>query len=199
MCLVLRTFFIVNNVSIKDDPVTVREYLKKYIEYCRPLFFYSILGSFILYIDRWLLQKFGGRTEQAFFSVSRQFARISAIATASLMKIYWKEIAEAIKRKNFVRAKNIYIIVSKNLFLLSACISVFLFPYSKNILVLCYGKAYSTAAIPFSIMLFYPVHQTLGQIFGGFFFATEKNVTIYKSGNIHNDIWIISIFFSYCT
>ena len=48
-------------------------------------------------------------------------------------------------------------------------------PWAEEVLVLILGAPYSQGAVTFAIMLFYPLHQCLGQLCGAVFYATEHN------------------------
>src|SRR5437870_6827911 len=74
--------------------------LKEFTAYCKPLVLYGWMGFLYLFADRWLLQEFGGAEQQGFFAIGQQFANISLIATSSILKVFWKEVAEALDRKD---------------------------------------------------------------------------------------------------
>jgi hypothetical protein len=121
-----------------------------------------------------LLQRFGGNVEQAYYAVSSQFSAIALLVTASILNIFWKEIAEAHARDDHARTASLYKRTSRLLFVLSAAATGFLLPWTDQLVRLLLGAAYAGSVTTLAIMLFYPVHQSLGQIAGAFLYATAR-------------------------
>ena len=64
--------------------------------------------------------------------------------------------------------------------------SLFCFFHADSISFIMGGDEYKSAIIPVSIMAFYPIHQTWGQLCGSVFYATENT-------KIHRNIGIVSM------
>jgi O-antigen/teichoic acid export membrane protein len=148
--------------------------LPAFITYCVPLVPYGWVSFAYLFADRWLLQTYGGGSEQAYYAVGAQLSSIALIATTSIISIFWKEIAEANHRKDFARAGMLYRKISRLLFLVGAAVAGLFVPWTKELLRLIMGKAYAAGSMTFAIMLFYPMHQSIGQISGTMLLATER-------------------------
>lgn len=148
--------------------------LRKYLRYCLPLIPYSGVGFAYEFADRWLLQNYGGGVEQAYYTLGAQFASVALIATSSILRIFWKEIAEAHHRGDHMRTGILYQKVSRLLFLVGAVIAGMLIPWSKDLLHLMLGAAYVGGGATLAIMFLYPVHQSMGQISGTMLMATER-------------------------
>ncbi len=146
---------------------------RMFIKYCTPIIVYSWIGFIYSFADTWLLQNYGGSVKQAYYSVSSQFAAVALLATASISNIFYKEIAEAYHKQDMEKVKRIYFKVSRSLFLIGAIISSFLIPWTKDLLQNILGDSYISGYITLSIMFLYPIHQSMGQIGGAVFFATE--------------------------
>lgn len=146
---------------------------QKFIKFCSPLIIYSWIGFLYSFIDAWLLQNFGGSVKQAFYSVSTQFSSVALLATTSVTNIFFKEIAEAYHKKNFEQVKILYRKVSRTLFFIGSVISCFFIPWSKDLLTLMLGQSYAAGSITLTIMLLYPIHQSMGQIGNLTLIATE--------------------------
>lgn len=171
--------------SLKDAPETAdtfRVVVRDFAMYCRPLILYGWVGFVYHFAERWLLQNFAGSQQQGFFSVGQQFANVAAIATASIVNVYWREIAEAQERRDHERVHRLYISVRRSLYLSSAWISCLLIPYSQEILSRALTPDYAAAWLSLGIMLLYPVHQSLGQIQGTFQYASGQTATYAKFG-----------------
>jgi O-antigen/teichoic acid export membrane protein len=148
--------------------------LREFGRYCLPLVPYSWIGFAYEFADRWLLQNFGGSVHQAYYAVAFQFGAIAAIATSSILNVFWKEIAEAHQQGNRERVAALYRKVSRGLFFVAASVAGFLIPWSEDLLRLLLGPAYVGGATVLAIMLLYPLHQSMGQIGGTMLYATGR-------------------------
>ena len=181
--------------SERKSILTNKGIYKMYSKYCTPIILYSWVGFLYSFADTWLLHKFGGSVNQAYYSIGSQVAAISLFATTSILNIFYKEIAEAFHNNNLQKASLIYYKVSRSLFLISATISCFLIPWTKDILNNLLGSEYINGNITLAIMLLYPIHQSLGQIGGTIFYATEQVKLQSKIGIIFMLISIIVTYF----
>ncbi len=161
--------------------------------YCSPFIPYIIIGFINEFGEKWMLQTWAGPTEQAYFGVANQFASIALLISVSILKVYWKEVAEAHKNKNLQAIKIMYFNSTRILFFIGLIISIPLIPWVNDILFIILGKSYSNGSTVFFIMLLYPIYQTVGQINGTMFYATE-NTRPYVIGNMI--FMIISIIFT---
>jgi O-antigen/teichoic acid export membrane protein len=96
------------------------------------------------------------------------------LATISILRIFWKEIAEAHHQGNMDKMQRLYQKTTRILYFIGAFIAGALIPWSAEILDITVGDEYIDGKITFMIMLVYPVHQSMGQIGGAVLFATEK-------------------------
>jgi O-antigen/teichoic acid export membrane protein len=142
--------------------------------YCRPLVIYTVVAGVYNFADRWLLQLFGGATQQGYFAIGQQFATISLLATTAVLRVFWKEIAEARELNDESRAKILFDLFIHRLLFLSGWLSFFLIPFSREVLIWTVGPAYASAWPVLACLLLYPICQTLNQIQGTFFFATNE-------------------------
>ncbi len=163
-------------VDIKEE--TFQNIFKEFKEYCTPLIVSVWVSHLYLLADTWFLQNFGGSTEQGYYSIAEKFSAVSLIATTSILKVFWKEISFSSLYHDIIRIKGLYFKTVRRLFFLSAFISCFLIPYSKEILFTFLGKNYVSAWLAFSLMLILPIFQTIGQINGTFFYATSNTKTL---------------------
>jgi len=177
-----------------SEPGALRRMLNDYKVYCAPLIVYSVIGCAYEFGDRWMLQYFGGSAQQGFYQIGYQCSAISLIATASVLKIFWKEIAEADARQDRERVRRLYQKASRGLLMVGAILSGFLIPWSKTILVLVLGRAYAAAWPTLAIMFLYPIAQSLGQLGGTMFLATGKTRTHVMFGTI---FMVVSLPISY--
>jgi O-antigen/teichoic acid export membrane protein len=151
---------------------TVFSIMGEFWLYCMPFIPYAWLSFVHDFADRWMLQHWGGATEQAYYAVARQFSLVALIATSSILNIFWKEIAEAYHEKDMVKIKSLYEKSTKGLYFISAFAVGVFFPWSSEILLLTLGKEYVAGGLTLMLMFLYPVHQTIGQICGSTLLAT---------------------------
>jgi O-antigen/teichoic acid export membrane protein len=176
-----------------DTPKSV---FNEFWQYCRPLILYSWLGFAYDFADRWLLQTYAGSVQQAYYAVAFQCGAIAAIATSSILNIFWKEIAEAHHQNNRDRVAMLYRQVSRGLFFVSAAGAGFLAPWAEDILRITLGAAYMDGAATLMIMFFYPLHQSMGQIGGTMAYATGRVAAYVKIGMAFMAISIVVTYFA---
>ena len=123
------------------------------------------------FADRWLLQRFGGSIQQGFFQVANQFSTITLIATAALLNIFWKEIAEAAEQQRHEAVEALYARATRFVIMTGAIVAGLLIPWSPVVVGRLLGPSYIAAWPVLAIMLLYPIHQSLGQIGGTFLLA----------------------------
>jgi len=159
----------------KDETVlTLAADLRAYAAYCRPLVLASLLAFLGEYLARWLLQFFAGSTQQGFFSIGQRFAAVALLGATSMINIFWKEIAAAHGAGNPDRLRQLFFKTTDTLFFAAAALSCCLIPLSREIITCFLGRAYSAGWLSFSIMILYPVYQTLGQLNGAYFMAAHQ-------------------------
>jgi O-antigen/teichoic acid export membrane protein len=153
-------------------PESAASVFREFYVFCRPLAVFGTVGVIYLFADRWLLQNFGGSRQQGFFSIGQQIATLSLLATTSIMDVFWKEIAEARARGDLARATQLYTAVRHALFFYTASLSCGLIPHTREILSWTVGPDFAGAWLPLTIMLFYPIHQSLSLVQGTFAYAS---------------------------
>ena len=169
--------------------------LREYAVFCMPLIPYAWLGMVAGFADTWLLQRYGGAVEQAYYSVAAQFSAISLIATTSVLRILWKEVAEANHLGDKIKVQRLYEKTNRLLFMLGAIISGFLIPWTEEIIGLMLGEAYIDGVFVMALMLLYPIHQSLGQINGTMFYALELTRPYVVIGMVQMMIATITVYF----
>lgn len=160
-----------NKSEVSDTPQSV---FKEFWHYCLPFIPYAWLGVVHDFADRWMLQHWGGASEQAYYAVAQQFSAVALLATTSILRIFWKEIAEAQHQGDQEKVKRLYLQVSRGLYFVGAVVAGGLIPWSYEIIQLLLGDAYLAGSFTLMIMFLYPVHQSMGQIGGTMLYATEN-------------------------
>jgi O-antigen/teichoic acid export membrane protein len=167
------------------ETISATAMLREYWIYCKPLALLSLITFLYAFADSWLLQRFGGSSEQGFYQIAYQFASVSLLATTSILNIFWKEIAEANALEDSERLATLYQKVSRSLVMLGAMLSGFLIPWTEQIVTVLLGTSYITAVPVLAVMFFFPIHQSMGQIGGTMLLAgghtkayTKMSITV---------------------
>jgi O-antigen/teichoic acid export membrane protein len=156
--------------------------IREFAVFCRPLAVFGTIGVAYMFADRWLLQRFGGSRQQGLFSIGQQIATVSLLATTAIMDVFWKEIAEARERGDTARATVLYTAVRHALFFYTAWISCGVIPHVDEVLAWTVGADFAGAWLPLTIMLFYPIHQSLSLVQGTFAYASGKPTAYTRAG-----------------
>ena len=146
----------------------------EYRAYCQPLITYSILAFGYGFVDRWFLQNFSGSLEQSFYAIGYQFASVCLVATTSMVKIFWKEIAEAHESRSHQRIHNLYRKASRFLYFVSVVFCGFLLPWSEEIILHTLGISFVKGSAILAIMLLFPIHQSMGYVDSTLFMASKR-------------------------
>ena len=166
------------------DLVDLSLTFKKFYKFCLPLIPYTILGGFVQFADRWILQHYGGSQEQAYYAIGWQVSAIALLAVTSFIRIFWKEIAEAHSQNNIDKMEALFGNSMKLAYLITAVVSCGVFFLVDDIVGLLLGDKYISGALVLSILIFYPIHQSQGQLLGSFLYATEQTALLSISGSI---------------
>lgn len=157
-----------------NNTETIYSIFKEYWVYCLPLIPFVWFSFAHDFADYWMLQNWGGSKQQAYYSIANHIAAVSLLATTSILRILWKEISEAKQKGDVQRIKFLYKKATRMLYFFGAFLAGGLIPWSYEIINILLGGEYIGAVLTFSIMIFYPLHQSLGQINGTMLYATEK-------------------------
>lgn len=146
--------------------------LREFAVFCWPLIPYAVLTFVYSFVDRWMLQTWGGASEQGYFGVAQQLSGVALIAASSVLRVFWKEVAEAEHVGDRARIISLYRRLSRLLFFVGAAVAAGLVPWTRDVIELSVGRAYSGGVEAAVLMFLYPVHQSIGQLNGTFMYAT---------------------------
>jgi len=121
-----------------------------------------------------MLQNFGGSKEQGLYEIGYRFGALSLLITASLLNIFWKEIAEAKENGNLELMQKLYRKASRFLYTLGAVIAGFLVPWSGEIIRILLGPSYAGGSPVLALMLIHTSFASLAQINGSMLFASGE-------------------------
>ena len=182
-------------ISFSGEKEKPSDILNKYWIYCLPIIPYVWLGMVVQFADTWLLQRFGGATEQAYYRIALAFSVVCILATSSLLKILWKEVAEANERKNFAKVKYLYMRSTRILFILATIMCCLFVPLTGDIIKVSLGEEYLPGSLVMSLMFLYPIQQTIGQINGSMYFSLEMTKEQSLIGMVFMVLSSITVYF----
>lgn len=163
-----------NDFSWLDFKNKSKSLWQYFYKYSSPLFLYSLVVLLAGLWGRWFLQVVGGSVEQGFFGLSDKISSISLIFTVSMVPIFMSEFSKAHGNKNFDGMRKLFQENAKLFYFLAGVLAVFFASHTTEITQLFAGSEFSGAIIPITIMSFYPLHQTYGQMNGAVYYSTER-------------------------
>ena len=178
-----------------EEKETFYNHFYEYWKFCKPLIPYVWLSVVMSFADTWLLRYFSGSIEQGYYAVAAQMGTVTLLFTSSVIRVLWKEAAEANENSDSERVAYVYKRVSRIVFMIGVIISAFLIPWTKEIIIILLGSQYLEGATVMMIMFLYPIHQSLGQINATMYFALELTFPYVVIGSVHLITSIFVIYF----
>jgi O-antigen/teichoic acid export membrane protein len=154
---------------------SINEYGYYFWSFSNPLLVYSLVGLVMGVGSRWILQQYGGSVEQAYFGLAAKIGSFVLLFTSAIMPLLMREFSKQFGEKNFAGMAKLYLVSFKGLYVISIFISTIVFFNADLISNFLGGAEFRSATYVLSIMAFYPVHQSIGQINGSVFFSTQRN------------------------
>jgi O-antigen/teichoic acid export membrane protein len=160
-------------------------YIQEFYQYCYPLFIFLIVGMITGIFDRWLLQYYRGSVEQGFYSLSYQIGVICFLFTGAMTPLLMREFSIASHNKDNARMTYLFRRYIPLLYSIAAYFSCFV-AINANKIVHIIGGNFDGAIKAVTVMAFYPIHQTYGQLSSSIFYATGRT-------KLYSNISIISL------
>ncbi len=171
---IVMLFFVPRHETQGSSDASVRAVRDEFIAYVAPLIAPLLLGSVNSFAETWLLQIFGGATQQAFFNIAQQYANLGLVFGFPAVNVFWKEIAAAHARNDLEGMRRIYSSGTRVLFAATAFIAGFCMFWAGPIIQLLLGTAYAPAGPVFSVTLINSIFQCFGLIVSVAFLATGR-------------------------
>ncbi|HAZ03486.1 MAG: hypothetical protein A2W90_16655 [Bacteroidetes bacterium GWF2_42_66] len=174
----------------------VKKYFREFYIYSRPLFVYGLVGVFVGLFDRWLLQKYGGSVQQGFFGLALKVGVLCFIFTGAMTSLITREFSIAYNRKDLQEMSRLFRRYIPLIYSIAAFISCFIAINAKEITFIVGGSQFSNAVLPMTIMAFYPIHQTYGQLSGSVFYASGQTKLYSNIGFILKILGLPLVYFA---
>jgi len=162
----------------------VRKYVKEFYDYNHPLFVFGVAALIVGIFDRWLLQIFSGSVQQGYFGLSYQIGALCFLFTSAMTPLLMREFAVAYSRQDLQRMAQLFRRYIPLLYSIAAYFSCFIAVQANTVIYLMGGNDFKGAFFPLTLMAFYPIHQTYGQLSGSVLYATGQTALIRNIGII---------------
>ena len=191
----IRIFKDIYGLNLKE----LKDLFKEFYSFCHPLFFYTIVTTCATVFDIWLLQKVSGSIQSGFYGLVYGLVSVALIFTSSMTQIIIREFSKEYEIKNYERLRFLIVRYVPMLYSIATFFSVFVSFHSDAILAIFINDDFKGAWLALSLMAFYPLHQTYGQIIGGYCHATlqtklNRNIALFFMP-IGSMISVIMIYF----
>jgi O-antigen/teichoic acid export membrane protein len=163
-----------NKVWILPARPQIIKYFKEFYLFSHPLFLASLFALMVGIFDRWILQVAAGSLQQGFYTLSYQIGAMCFLFTGAMMPLLLREFSIAQANRDMRQMAVLFRRYSPALFSLSAYFSCFIALQADKVIYIFGGGQYGGALAAVTIMAFYPIHQTYGQLTASLFFATGQ-------------------------
>ena len=113
-----------------------------------------------------------------FFSLSYQIGAVCFLFSSAMSSLLMREFSIAFGENNLSKMAELFERNVPLLYSLAAFLSCFVAFQAENIVYIIAGESFTEGAVALTIMSFYPIHQTCGQINGSFLLATDQTNTV---------------------
>ena len=152
----------------------IKAYTKEFYNYSHPLFIYALVGMIVGILERWMLQKFSGSVEQGFYGLSYQIGAVCFLFTSAMTPLITREFAISFGKKDLREMARLFRRYIPMLYAIAAYFACFIAVQADKVTFIMGGAKFHQATLAVTIMAFYPIHQTYGQLSGAVFFATGQ-------------------------
>jgi O-antigen/teichoic acid export membrane protein len=152
----------------------LRQLGREFYDYSGPLITYTLIGMLVGILDRWLLQKFAGSTAQGFYGLSYQIGTLCFLFTSAMTPLFVREMSKAFGTRDLELMRSMFQRYVPLLFSVAAFLGVFFMVQASKVSLIFGGSRYAQASMAISLMSFYAIHRTYGQLSGSVFLATGQ-------------------------
>ena len=142
--------------------------------FVKPLLVYSGIGLVIPLLDRWLLQKYGGSSQQAYYGVCLQICSFIFLAAGSTTSLFQREVSKLAGSNDNEQIGALYVRTSRYFFFGTAVLAIFFSSFSGEVLTLIGGPQYAPGKVVGAVLMLYPIHQVYGQLSASVYYSTDR-------------------------
>lgn len=149
-----------------------KEYIKEFYLYCKPLVIANLISSLVVIIMNYTLMHFSGTVGQAMFGAAWQLNTLVGYVFSPYAELMKREFAICINDKERLVIK--FRQSLRMMIWVTSYFSIFIAEFSRVILPMIFGEAYSEAILVTQLIMLYTCFQAWGQVTGAFMLATEQ-------------------------
>jgi O-antigen/teichoic acid export membrane protein len=168
----------------KFHPGQITAYAREFFTYSHPLFTFSLIGMGANLFDRWLLQVFSGSVQQGFYGLSYQIGILCFVFSGAMTPLITREFAVAFGKNDLGQMAQLFRRYIPMLYSVAAFLACFVAVQADKITYIIGGQSFKGAVMAVTIMAFYPIYQTYGQLSGSVFYATGQTALYRNIGII---------------
>jgi O-antigen/teichoic acid export membrane protein len=128
------------------------------------------------------MQFFSGSVEQGFYSLGFTIGAIIFMFSKSMTPLFTREFSIALHKNDTLKIRHLFEKLLPQFFFITAFIALYIFLNIDQIVILFGGSDFRGGSASIAIMCLYPIHQTLGQLTGSIYYASERTKTYSKIG-----------------
>ncbi len=186
-----------NNIPIFPSSISFTDFkqtLSAWYNYSHPMLVLALISHPISFLNRWMLQSFGGSVQQGFFALSDSLSSFVIAFSNSFVPLLMRELSISFKNQDAIRMSTLF---SKSISFLFACssyFSVFLLLNAAEATNLIGGRNFEGAILPVCIMILYPIPYTINNVLYAFIYSTNRTVLLRNVNGIYT---IFNVFLTY--
>lgn len=172
---VISILFIKHNIFVlqrRNFLGLFRKYFPEFYVFCKPMFFVLIVSAGFTMAENWLIIHFSSIKEQAYYGIAMQMNLALSSIYSPLIALLIREFA--IASANIIDLGKTYVKYSKIIFFVIAFLACFIAVYSDWICIFLGKETYLPAVPVIILIMVYSMGQTLGQVNGSLYLATER-------------------------
>lgn len=181
--------------KVKLSKQELRDFLSLFWKFSNPLIIYALFSLIGGIGDRLILQEFGGSIQQAYFGISFKVGSFVILFTSAMIPLLMREFSKLHGLDDKLQISEMFQRNIKRLYFIATFIGVSVAFNAEFITKLLGGYQFREAVVVVSLMAFYPIHQTLGQINGILFFSTSRTAQYRNIGLFIVPIGLMFSFF----
>jgi len=172
-----------------------RTYLTEFFKYTAPLIGYIIVNVITGVSDRFILQVFGGSSEQGLYGFSYGMMNVSSLFLTAVQPLMVREMSIAASQNNMKRMATLYESFYPLLFALTAYFCVFVVVEAPTIIQLLGGEQYAKALWSFRLVLILPLVGVFSGLNASIVYSTGRTRLFLIMSLINAPLGIVLLYF----
>lgn len=152
----------------------VRRFAGELWRYCAPLVLYIAIGMVAQFVDRWLLQYYGGSRQQGLYSFSVTLSGVCVVVAGTLYPLVQREVSVLAYRNDAAAMAATFERYLPIVYGVTSYLAAFIFAMADEIVLLLGGAAYANAGGILRVGALFPMIQAYSNYHSIYFYATGR-------------------------